>query len=82
MTKVTVRDLRTRFPRVRSQVERDGEVVITLRGKAIMVLRPVNSPAAKPGRAPDYFARLNSYQPRPLSRSAARALHEANRGER
>jgi hypothetical protein len=33
-------------------------------------------------RRVDYFARLTSHQPRPISAAAARALDEADRGER
>lgn len=35
----------------------------------------------KAGRV-DYFARLTSHQPRPMSAAASRALDEADRGER
>jgi len=30
----------------------------------------------------NYMKRLRRYQPRPITASAARALHDANRGER
>lgn len=41
------------------------------------------APAAPLGSAPmDYFARLTASQPHPLSAEAARALDEADRGER
>jgi hypothetical protein len=32
--------------------------------------------------AVDYWARLNPYQPHPLTEAEARALHDENRGDR
>ncbi|MCC6741577.1 MAG: type II toxin-antitoxin system Phd/YefM family antitoxin [Planctomycetia bacterium] len=82
MTKASIRDLRTRFPHVRALIEREGEVLITDRGRAIMVIRPVDAAAMTPKGAVDYFARLKRLQPRPISSSGRRALDEADRGER
>ena len=78
----TVRDLRNRFPKVRKTVEAEGEVLVTERGKPRYRLTlyspaPADEPAAK-----DYVARMKRHQPRPMSRAAAKALHERNRGER
>lgn len=79
----TIRELRNHFPRVKKLVEQEGEVVVTDQGiprYRLTVFTPADrrkAPAAK-----DYMARLRRYQPRPLSAAAARALHEANRGER
>ena len=83
MKSASVRDLRTKFPRVRALVEREGEVVVTERGKPRYVLRAYTPPpaAAGPERV-DYFARLKARQPRRISAAAARALDEADRDER
>jgi antitoxin (DNA-binding transcriptional repressor) of toxin-antitoxin stability system len=78
-----LRDLRNRFPKVRKIVETEGEVVLTERGKARYRLTLYTAPAlAKSPPAKDYVARLKRHQPKPLSRAAAKALDEANRGGR
>jgi antitoxin (DNA-binding transcriptional repressor) of toxin-antitoxin stability system len=82
MATATVRDLRTRFPRLKALVARDGEVIVTDRGKPAFVLRPYTLPPKVRAKPVNYFERLSRRQPRPLSRSAARALDEAERGER
>ena len=79
----TVRDLRNRFPMVRKLVEAEGEVLLTERGKAryrLTLYTPAH--AAKEPPPKDYMARMKRYQPRPMSRAAAKALDEDNRGER
>ena len=79
----TIRELRNRFPRVKKLVEEEGEVVVTDRGTAryrLTLYAPANrkkAPAPK-----DYLARLHRYQPRPIGAAVARALRDANRGER
>jgi antitoxin (DNA-binding transcriptional repressor) of toxin-antitoxin stability system len=79
----TIRDLRNHFPRVRQLVETEGEVVVTEQGTPKYRLTRYTSPGRKKTPAPkDYAARLRRYQPRPLTAAAARALHDANRGER
>jgi prevent-host-death family protein len=78
----TIRDLRNRFTDVRKRLEADGEVVVTERGKPRYRLMLYKEPRTKPASEIDYWARLTSYQPRPLSRTQARKLHEENRGER
>ena len=81
MATATIRDLRTKFPKVKELVAREGEVVVTDHGEPTFVLRayrPVKTSAPRV----DYFRRLKGRQPRPLSSSAARALDEADRGER
>jgi antitoxin (DNA-binding transcriptional repressor) of toxin-antitoxin stability system len=82
MTKATVRDLRTRFPRLKRAIAREGEILVTEHGRPAYVL--LAYPAARHPSAEriDYFERLRSRQPRPLSTRASRALDEANRGER
>jgi prevent-host-death family protein len=82
MSRVTIRDLRTRFPAVREVVRREGEVVVTEHGEPAFVLvaydaRPTSS---RPKR--DYYARLVARMPRPLSATQRRALDESDRGER
>jgi antitoxin (DNA-binding transcriptional repressor) of toxin-antitoxin stability system len=81
--RATIRELRNHFPKVKKLVEREGEVVVTDRGTAKYRLT-LYAPAGRQGAPPpkDYIARLRRHQPRPLSAAAARALHDANRGER
>ena len=78
----TVRDLRNRFPRIRKLVETEGEVLLSERGEARyrLVLHTVRPRRA--ARPVDYWARLNSYHPVPLTRAQSRALHDENRGDR
>ena len=82
MASATVRDLRTRFPRVRALVAREGEVIVTLRGSPAYVLRPYTQPPPAKAEKVNYFRRLKSRQPRPLTANAACALDKADRGER
>lgn len=79
----TVRDLRNRFPMVRKLVEAEGEVLLTERGKTRyrLTLYTAAHPA-KEAPPKDYMARMKRYQPKPMSRAAAKALDEDNRGER
>lgn len=82
MATATIRDLRTRFPHLKTLVARDGEVIVTDRGVPAYVLRPYEPPPKARPRKIDYFARLKKHQPHPLSARATRALDEANRGDR
>jgi len=78
----TIRDLRNHFPKIKKLVEEEGEVVVTDQGTP--KYRLTRYASADPKRAPapkDYVGRLRRHQPRPLSAAAARALHDANRGE-
>jgi len=79
----TIRELRNHFPKVKKLVEREGEVVVTDRGTAKYRLT-LYVPAGRKGAPPakDYMARLRRHQPRALTAAAARALHDANRGQR
>jgi antitoxin (DNA-binding transcriptional repressor) of toxin-antitoxin stability system len=78
----SIRDLRNRFPKVRKLVESQGEVILTEKGKPRYRLTLYTAEStATPARV-DYWARLNSYQPRAMTKAQARALHEENRGER
>ena len=79
----TVRDLRNRFPQIKKLVEQEGEVVVTEQGTPRYRLTPYSQARRKPPAPPkDYLKRLRRYQPRPISAAAAKALHDANRGER
>jgi len=78
----TIRDLRNRFTDVRKRLESEGEVVVTERGKPRYRLTLYVPPRTKPPSPIDYWQRLRSYQPRPMTRAQSRKLHEENRGER
>jgi antitoxin (DNA-binding transcriptional repressor) of toxin-antitoxin stability system len=78
----TIRELRNDFPEVRKRLEAEGEVLVTDRGKPRYRLT-VYAPGSKKQAGPvDYWARLNDYQPRPITSSQSRRLHDENRGER
>jgi antitoxin (DNA-binding transcriptional repressor) of toxin-antitoxin stability system len=83
MSTSTIRDLRNHFPKVRKLVETLGEVLLTEKGKPRYRLTLYTPPGAA-GEAPpvDYWARLNAYQPRALTKVQSRALHDENRGDR
>lgn len=78
----TIRELRNNFPRVRKALELEGEVVITEQGTPKYRLTPYTGRPAKRAAPKDYLARLKRHQPKALSRRAAAALREANRGDR
>lgn len=81
MATATIRDLRTRFPRLKTLVAREGEVIVTDRGRPAYVLRSYT--ARRPyATTLDYFARLTARQPTPLPPNASRALDDVNRAER
>ena len=83
MTTATIRDLRHHFPRVKRLVEQEGEVVVTEQGTPKYRLSLYAAPTAAENPAPkDYVTRLRRHQPRALRAIAAKALHDANRGER
>jgi antitoxin (DNA-binding transcriptional repressor) of toxin-antitoxin stability system len=82
MATATIRDLRTRFPRLKQLVAKEGEVIVTDRGRPAYVLRSYSARRPPQRSTVDYFARLVANQPRPLSAEASRALDEANRGDR
>lgn len=78
----TIRDLRTRFPKVRAMVEQQGEIIVTDHGQPVFVLRPYDH-SVRPTRTQiDYYARLKGRMPRALTTAERSALDEANRGER
>lgn len=82
MKTATIRELRTSFPRLKQVIAEQGELIVTDRGRPAYVLRSYTPrrPAKRSGT--DYFARLTSRQPRPLSAAASKALDDANRGDR
>ncbi len=82
IARATIRDLRTKFPRLKEILAREGEVLVTDRGRPAYVLRAYAPPPRRKSPALDYFARLKARQPRPLSKAAARALDDHERGER
>lgn len=82
MTKATVRDLRTQFPRLKQALLREGEILVTERGRPAYVLRAYRAARRPTAEKVDHFARLKARQPRPLSVRVSRALDEANRGDR
>ena len=81
MSTATIRELRTSFPKIRARIEREGEVIITDRGKAAFILRAYTEKPKKMKAQPDYYARLLSYMPKPISAEAERRL-EADRDDR
>jgi len=78
----SIRDLRNHFPKVRKILEAQGEVLLTERGEAKFRLTHYASPRAKAAPPLDYWARLTSYQPNPISAEEAQILHGENRGDR
>jgi antitoxin (DNA-binding transcriptional repressor) of toxin-antitoxin stability system len=78
----SVRDLRNHFPKVRKILEEEGEVLLTERGTARYKLVAYSAPPVRTPPAIDYWARLNSYQPRQISAKASQALDDENRGDR
>ena len=76
----TIRDLRNHFPKIRKLLEAEGEVLLSESGQTkyrlvLHTVRPAKSPPPV-----DYWARLTGYQPKPLTRAQAQALHDENRG--
>lgn len=82
MKTATIRDLRTQFPKVRRMLEQEGQLVVTDRGRPVILLQPYHERAARRGTQLDYYARLRRRMPKPLTAVARQALDEANRGER
>ena len=82
MKTASIRQLRTEFPKVRDMIEREGEVVVTERGQATYVIKPYQAPKKRAPQKKDYYARLLSNMPKPISAAASRAIDELNRGER
>ncbi len=78
----SIRDLRNHFPKVRKLVETEGEVILTENGKPryrLTLYTPADAGTPPPV---DYWARLNGYQPRALTKAQSHSLHDENRGDR
>lgn len=82
MKTATIRDLRTRFPKVRRLLAQEGELVVTDRGRPIIVLRPYDEGRVRRSGAVDYYARLRRRMPKPLTAAQRAALDESDRAER
>jgi len=82
MKTATIRDLRTRFPTIRRMLEQEGQLVITDRGRPVILLQPYHERVARQRTRVDYYARLRRRMPKPLTVAARRALDDADRGER
>jgi antitoxin (DNA-binding transcriptional repressor) of toxin-antitoxin stability system len=79
----SVRDLRNHFPKVRELVEAHGEVILTEKGKPRYRLTLYTPPQGLAEPAPvDYWARLNSYQPKAMTQAQSREIQDDNRGDR
>lgn len=63
-------------------LETSGEVILTEKGKPRYRLTFYTPGSAGAPPPVDYWARLNSYQPKSLTDAQARALEDENRGER
>ena len=82
MKTATIRDLRTQFPKIRRMLEQEGQLVVTDRGRPVILLQPYRERVAARSKRIDYYARLRRRMPQPLTAAARQALHEADRGER
>lgn len=78
----TLRELRNGFPEIRKRLEAEGEVLVTDRGTPRYRLVLYTPPQPAGAASVDYWARLNSYQPRALTPAQSRKLHDENRGDR
>jgi len=81
MSTATIRELRTSFPKIRARFDREGQVIITDRGKPAFLLTAYQDPPKKKRPRIDYYARLLSYMPKPMSAAGERAL-DADRDDR
>jgi antitoxin (DNA-binding transcriptional repressor) of toxin-antitoxin stability system len=82
MKTATIRDLRTRFPKIRRMLEQEGQLVVTDRGRPIILLQPYSERVGRRATRIDYLGRLKRRMPKPLTAFARRALDDADRGER
>lgn len=80
--KITVRDLRNHFPKVRKLVESEGEVLLTEKGEPRYRLTVYTPSQVETPPPVDYWARLTGYQPETMTEDEARLLDEDNRGDR
>ena len=82
MKTASVRDLRTRFPRIKALMDQEGEVIVTDHGRPLYVLKTYGPPARSRQQPVNYWARLRRRQPKSLGAAARRALDETDRGDR
>jgi hypothetical protein len=82
MTTATIRELRNQFPKVRKLLEREGEVLVSDHGTPRYRLTLYTEPTTTKPAPVDYWARLQAYQPEPLTAEQSQALHDDNRGDR
>jgi hypothetical protein len=78
----TVRELRGSFPKVKKIVETEGAVIVSDHGEPKYLLTLYTPPPQRRAQPKDYMARLKTFQPQPMSATAAKALHKENRGDR
>lgn len=81
MATATIRDLRTKFPKIRRLVETNGQVVVTERGEPRFVLQPYRAKQIKKAPAINFYKRVIARMPKMLSEAQSRAIDELNRGE-
>ena len=82
MTTATIRDLRTKFPKVRHLIETKGEVIVTERGEPRFLLRPYHAQPSKKPPAVDFYRRLVTRMPKMLTEKQSSAIDELTRGDR
>jgi antitoxin (DNA-binding transcriptional repressor) of toxin-antitoxin stability system len=82
MKTATIRDLRTQFPKIRRMLEQEGQIIVTDRGRPVILLQPYHERGLRRSKRIDYYARLRRRMPKPLRAAARRALDETDRGER
>jgi hypothetical protein len=63
-------------------LEANGEVLLTESGCAKYRITTYAAPSTKSAPPVDYWGRLISYQPKPISSEESQALNEENRGDR
>lgn len=78
----TIRELRTDFRSVKRKIEQHGALVITDHGEPAYLLQPLPRKSTSISPAPDYYARLQRRQPKPLTDEETRRLWEEERGDR
>ena len=81
MKTATIRQLRTQFPRIRRMLEQEGQLLVTDRGRPVILLQPYRERVVPHSARVDYYARLRRRMPKPLTGVVRRALHEADRDE-
>lgn len=78
----SIRELRTDFRGVKRKIEQYGQVTITDNGEPSYILKPLPRRKKKAPSEIDYYARLISYDPKPMSAEATAKFWEDERGDR